>query len=116
MKRKLETLKKNEDFKKLLSGGKRYSDKYLRAVVEKSETGKMRIGVAVKKNFGTAVARNRVRRQIKEAFRVGASSGAGRAGADIVVFPGIEAKNAGFLEIKRAINRILSRAGLGGDK
>jgi ribonuclease P protein component len=61
-------LKKNSQFRYIYRKGKSVSDKFLVLVMLRSN--QMRVGVSVSKKIGNAVTRNRIRRLIKENFRI----------------------------------------------
>jgi len=57
------------DFQRVFREGRRGSVHGLRVIVAPSPTGRSRLGMAVSRRFGIAVARNRARRLLREAFR-----------------------------------------------
>jgi len=103
----VETLKKEKDFKRVMSEGKKISDKYFKAIFAGNELGKTRIAIVTRKGLGKAVERNRVKRRIMEAVRANRPD----ASADIVIFPDITAKTADFVGMRQAACRILQRIG-----
>lgn len=64
-----EILKKNYQFKTVLSKGKFYRDKYLEVLIIKNNKNKNYIGIAVSTKNGKAFQRNRAKRIIREAYR-----------------------------------------------
>ncbi|UCG79463.1 MAG: ribonuclease P protein component [Nitrospirota bacterium] len=62
-------LKKPYEFKETFSKGKRFPGKYFILYIKESQSQSSRIGLAVSKKTGTAVARNRIKRVYREAFR-----------------------------------------------
>lgn len=64
-----EMLKKNYQFKTVLSKGKFYRDKYLEMLIIKNNKDKNYIGIAVSTKNGKAFQRNRAKRLIREAYR-----------------------------------------------
>lgn len=64
------TLKTNSDFRRAYMRGKSYTNPALVTYVIKNRAGLCRIGITASKKIGNAVARNRARRVIREAFRM----------------------------------------------
>ena len=65
------TLKKNFEFQKVFQKGKWYSGNYLYIYALPNKKEKNSIGIAVSKKFSkSSVKRNRIRRLIKEAYRL----------------------------------------------
>lgn len=63
-------LKKNYEFKKILTKGKYYSGTYLDVFVTKHLSNINRIGIAVSVKVAKAVKRNRIKRLIYENYRL----------------------------------------------
>ncbi len=68
--RKIKTLKKNYEFKKVLTKGKFYQGKIITAYVIKNSIEENVIGIGVSKKVGKAVKRNRAKRLIRESYRL----------------------------------------------
>lgn len=77
------TLKKNSDFRRLYSKGKSVVTPYLVLYCRRNRLGVNRLGYTVSTKLGHAVVRNRVRRRLREIYRL--NSQALKTGWDIVV-------------------------------
>lgn len=62
-------LSKNSDFLYLLKAGKSIETPYFVLLYSKNQFSYSRIGVSIKRKFGNAVKRNRLKRWVKEIFR-----------------------------------------------
>ena len=68
--KKIKTIKKNFEFKKVFQKGKIYTSKNIKVFILKNKTGENRIGIAVSVKADTAVKRNRIKRLIRENYRI----------------------------------------------
>ncbi|AEX85236.1 ribonuclease P [Marinitoga sp. 1135] len=67
--KKFERIYLRRDFDKLFSCGKRHVNKYFVVVYLKNELGYSRIGITIKRKFGKAHKRNKLKRYIREIYR-----------------------------------------------
>ena len=67
--KKINILKKNEDFNRIIKNNKPYKTRYFYIYLEWTNEKIYHFGLSVGKKIGNAVERNRSRRVIKEAFR-----------------------------------------------
>jgi len=67
---KLERLLNRKDFVNLNRLGKRFHTKHFLVIIKENNTDKRRLGVTVTKKTGNAVKRNRVKRLLREYFRL----------------------------------------------
>lgn len=63
-------LKKNYEFKNILSNGKYFSGKYIEIFVCKNDIDINMLGIAISKKIAKSVHRNRIKRLIKENYRL----------------------------------------------
>ncbi len=68
--KKTETLKKNYEFRHVLTKGKYYSGKYIEAFCINNNLEENKIGIAVGTKIGKATKRNYLKRMIREAYRL----------------------------------------------
>lgn len=104
------SLKTNRDFKSLYRSGKSSVNPYLVIYCRKNRGPKSRLGISVSTKVGKAVRRNRVRRLIREAYRL--SEDRLIPGYDIVVVARVRAGGAGFDQIQSALMELCGRCGL----
>lgn len=64
--KKINIIKKSEDFEKIIKNNKSIKSKYFYLYINKRENSVYRFGLSVGKKIGNAVRRNKVKRQIKE--------------------------------------------------
>ncbi|SDY89485.1 ribonuclease P protein component [Proteiniborus ethanoligenes] len=103
-------LKSNRDFRKTYDKGRSFANKYLVIFFVKNNLENNRIGIAVTKKIGKSVVRNKIRRRIREAYRL--NSGKVKQGYDIIFLSRANAKEVGYNEIESALLHLLKLAGL----
>ena len=65
-----DSLRKNTDFGRLYKSGKSYANKYLVIYTSENNSDRNRLGISVSKKVGNSVVRHRVKRLIKESYRL----------------------------------------------
>lgn len=63
-------LKKNYEFKKVLTKGRCFKGKYIEIFIFKNNTSINMLGIAISKKCGISVFRNKVKRLIRENYRL----------------------------------------------
>ena len=66
--KKTKMLKKNYEFRKVLSKGQYYSGEYVEALILKNEKMENFLGIAINTKIGKAVERNRIKRLFREVY------------------------------------------------
>jgi len=90
-------LRKREDFLHLQQKSHFFSGRYLAIQWKKSQLPAVRLGITVTRKYGDAVIRNRVKRLIREAFRLGSQRNF--LYLDVNIKPKSSAKNQSLQEI-----------------
>ena len=78
-----ESLRNNRDFVNVYESGKSYANKYLVVYTLKNGSDINRLGISVSKKVGNSVVRHRLKRLIKESYRL--HEKVFNSGLDIVV-------------------------------
>ena len=102
-------LKLNHIFRRLYATTA-YANSFLVLYARKNRTGTNRVGITVSKKLGHAVVRNRVRRRLREVYRLNEASF--QPGWDIVVVARTRAVSCGFSELTRAYLSLGEKAGI----
>ena len=103
------SLKLNHIFQRLYHS-KGVADGYLVLYARKNRTGGNRVGVTVSKKLGKAHVRNRVRRRLREVYRLNEESF--RCGWDIVVVARSKAVDAEFSRLTKSYLTLAKKAGV----
>ncbi|MEW6608764.1 MAG: ribonuclease P protein component [bacterium] len=113
---KKERLLQTKDFQNVYTSGKRYHSKNLILFVIPTSNSLTRIGFSIsRKKVGKAVKRNRIKRLLREAYRLNKNSLIG--GVDLVVVlknESVELLN--FKDVERELLSLFKRAGLNDKK
>ena len=67
---KKERIKEPQDFRRVMRLGRRHSSRNFKLFIQESEKTCHRLGIVVKKETGPATFRNRMKRYIREFFRL----------------------------------------------
>ena len=106
------SLKLNHIFRRLYRRGASAANRYLVLYCLKNGTGQNRLGLTVSAKLAGAVARNRVRRQLREIYRLHESGFA--RGYDLVIVVRSGAIGAGYASLERALLSLAQRLELYG--
>ena len=97
-------LRKRAEFLVVRAGEKRRGRLFLLEALDRGDAGTPRFGVTATKKIGNAVVRNRIRRRLKEAMRVGAADDM-KPGSDYVIVARREVVDAPFALLKAELSR-----------
>lgn len=105
-----ESLKKNYEFRRLYSKGKSAASPLLVVYCRRNGRDSNRLGLTVGTKLGKAVQRNRVRRRLREIYRLNEDKL--RRGFDIVIVARARSREASFDELRAAYLRSCARLDL----
>ena len=107
-----QSIKKNTQFGYVYNKGKSMANRLLvlYAVKNKKALEENRLGITVSKKVGKSVVRSRVTRPIKESYRLNESRI--RPGYWLVVIARVQAKDASYHEMEKALCHLLRKQGL----
>lgn len=105
-----DTIKNNYDFRRLYSKGESKVSPYLAVYAMKRKYGIRRLGITVSTKVGCAVIRNRVRRRIREAFRLNEARFIEQV--DIIVVARVRANSASFAQLEKSLLKLADELGV----
>lgn len=94
------SLKKNYEFRRLYSKGKCAVNPFLVVYYRKYRKDGNRIGISVSGKLGKAVQRNRVRRRLREIYRLNEEKL--QTGLDVIIVARVRSNNAEYIQLERA--------------
>lgn len=101
------SLKLNHIFRRLYHKGNTAANRFLAMYCKKNDTGENRIGLTVSAKLGHAVHRNRLRRRLREIYRLHETEFL--RGQDIVIVARGRAMNAEYRELEHAVLSLAGR-------
>ncbi len=104
------SLKQNHLFRRLYRKGNSAANRYLVLYHRRNGTRGNRVGITVSAKLGHAVARNRLRRRLREIYRTNES--AFRRGFDLVVVGRTAAMEADYQKLEQAYLSLAGKLGL----
>ena len=104
------SLKLNHIFRRLYRKGSSAAGKYLVLYCRRNGTEENRVGLTVSAKLGKAVVRNRLRRRLREIYRL--NERRFQTGWDIVVVARSRAVTAEYAELERAYLSLAAKLGL----
>lgn len=96
-----ESLKKNKEFQTVYKSGSSCANKYLIMYIYENQMQKNRIGISVSKKVGNSVVRHRIKRLIRESYRLNEQKF--KTGYDVIIIARGMAKGKSYQEISSAV-------------
>ncbi|MFL0197914.1 ribonuclease P protein component [Clostridium sp. WILCCON 0269] len=103
-------IKKNAEFRAVYKRGKSLSNNLLVLYVYINKKSINRLGVSVSKKVGKSVVRNRIKRLIKESFRLNSKNI--KNGYDLVFIARKLSNGKSYIEISNSVKNLIKKAGL----
>lgn len=103
-------IRKNIEFRAVYRRGRSFSNHLLVLYIYKSKKDFNRIGISVSKKVGKSVTRNRIKRLIKENYRLNSNNLS--KGYDLVFIARNAAKDKNYYEIENSVKNLFKKAGL----
>lgn len=103
-------IRNNREFRKVYDKGKSIANKHLVMFYIKNGLDYNRVGFSTTKKLGNAIIRNRVKRLIKESYRL--NNHELTNGYDIVFLARVRANNASYKDIEKSIINLFKRSKL----
>lgn len=104
------SLKSNRDFQRLYRRGKSAVSPCVVVYTSRNRLGRNRLGITASTKVGHAVVRNKVRRRLREAYRI--HEEAFRQGMDIVVVARVRAATSAYRYLERDFLKSAKKLGL----
>ena len=104
------TVKKNHEFRRIYRKGKSAVSPALVMYCQRNRQGKSRLGITVSTKLGGAVVRNRVRRQLREIYRL--NKGDMLPGYDVILVARIKALYTPYCKLNEAYRSVAAQLGL----
>ena len=104
------TVKENYEFRRIYRKGRSAVSPCLVVYCQKNRRGQSRLGVTVSTKLGHAVVRNRVRRRLREIYRLHERQIA--RGYDLVVVSRVRARTADYHQLEAAFLSACAQLGL----
>ena len=108
--KKTEPLKENHLFRRAYNRGKTAADSRLALYVRRNGQKGNRLGLTVSTKVGHAVVRNRIRRRLREIYRLNEDRLI--PGADVVVVARVRAASSDYRQLEKSFLKLADKLGL----
>jgi ribonuclease P protein component len=100
-----DSLKSNQEFRTVYKNGRSRANSYLVVYLLENSLDRNRLGISVSKKVGNSVVRHRLKRLIKESYRL--HENMFNSGLNIVVIARVGAGKADFHQIESALLHVM---------
>ena len=100
-----DSLKSNQEFRTVYKNGRSRANSYLVVYLLENSSDRNRLGISVSKKVGNSVVRHRLKRLIKESYRL--HENMFNSGLNIVVIARVGAGKADFHQIESALLHVM---------
>lgn len=107
---KKQRIRKNSEFRYIYRRGRSYSNEKVVLYLFRNRKDYNRIGISVSKKVGNSVTRNRIKRLIRESYRV--NSDLFIKGYDLIFIARNGIKKANYYEVQNAVFNVIRKGGL----
>ena len=104
------TVKENYEFRRIYRKGKSVVAPSMVLYCQRNRQGRTRLGVTVSTKLGKAVVRNRVRRRLREIWRLNKKDM--EPGWDIILVARVRAVDTSYQKLNKTYRRLLDEVGL----
>ena len=104
------SLKKNHEFRRLYNKGKSAASQCVVVYCKRNGRVGNRLGITVSTKIGGAVQRNRIRRRLKEIYRLNEYTL--RAGYDVVIVARVRSRFASYRELESSVLTLFKKLDL----
>ena len=104
-------LKKDSDFRKVYKHGKSFANRNLVMYILDNKSDYTRVGNSVSKKVGNAINRNKIKRRIRESYRLNIDTNI-KCGYDIVFIARVAIKDVDYKDIEKSMNHLIKKAQL----
>ena len=101
------SLKKNHEFKRLYNKGKSAASQHAVLYCRRNGRGENRLGFTVSTKLGGAVERNRIRRRLREIYRLNEDKM--RVGYDLVIVARGRSRGAQYHELEKSVLALMRK-------
>ena len=108
--KKTVSLKENHIFRRLYNKGQNAVSPYLAIYIRRTGRPENRLGLTVSTKLGHAVVRNRVRRRLREIYRLHEDSLVG--GMDMVIVARVRAAHSSYQQLDESFVRLCGKLGV----